>query len=177
MAHEYFASHRRSTDSLWRSPANPWFDVAAGGHQPRHVSFTFYQYPKCSTCRRARQWLDDHQVAYQSIDIIQAPPSKTQLKRYWKASGLPLKKLFNTSGQSYRQGGFKEKLKTLSDDEALSALAADGKLIRRPLLAPDAVSTGRAATSTPAATKGTTSNAGRPLVLVGFSEAAYAEFF
>ena len=74
---------------------------------------------------------------------------KTALKKLWKTSGLPLRKLFNTSGQSYRQGGFKQKLETMSDDEALAALAADGKLIKRPLL--DAGNT----------------------VLVGFKEADY----
>jgi arsenate reductase len=94
----------------------------------------FYQYSKCSTCKKAEKWLGENRIDIDSIDIVQSPPSKTALKKYWKASGLPLQKFFNTSGQSYRQGNFKEKLKTMSDDDALSALAADGKLIKRPLL-------------------------------------------
>jgi len=93
-----------------------------------------YQYAGCSTCRKALTWLKQHGVAYESVPIVEAPPSKAELKRVWKASGLPLKKLFNTSGQSYRQGGFKDKLADMSDDECLAALAADGKLIKRPLL-------------------------------------------
>ena len=94
----------------------------------------FYQYAKCGTCKKAEKWLGTHELDVDSIDIVTSPPSKTQLKKYWKSSGLPIQKFFNTSGQSYRNGNFKEKLKTMTDDEALSALAADGKLIKRPLL-------------------------------------------
>ncbi len=93
-----------------------------------------FQYPRCSTCRKALKWLDAHDVAYDSIDIVEAPPSLSQLKKAWKLSGLPIAKLFNTSGQSYRQGGFKEKLQSMSEQQALEALAADGKLIKRPLV-------------------------------------------
>lgn len=96
-----------------------------------------YQYPKCGTCRKALKWLDAHGVAYESIDITERPPSKSALKKHWKASDLPIRKLFNTSGQSYRQGGFKEKLATMSDGDAIEALAADGKLIKRPLVVGD----------------------------------------
>ena len=109
----------------------------------------FYQYPKCGTCKKAEKWLGAHEIAVDSIDIVEKPPSKSALKKYWKTSGLPLQKFFNTSGQSYRQGNFKEKLKTMSDDAALNALAADGKLIKRPILIDDGV------------------------VLVGFKEADY----
>lgn len=96
-----------------------------------------YQYDKCGTCKKALRWLDAHGVDYETIDITARPPSKTALKKHWKASGLPLRKLFNTSGQSYRQGGFKEKLQTMSDGEAIEALAADGKLIKRPIVVGD----------------------------------------
>ena len=96
-----------------------------------------YQYPKCSTCRRALAFLDNEGVEYKSKDIVQSPPSKGTLNKAFKLSGLSINKLFNTSGQSYRQGGFKEKLKSMTDDQALSALAADGKLIKRPLVIGD----------------------------------------
>jgi arsenate reductase len=93
-----------------------------------------YQYPKCSTCRNALRWLDGHAVRYESIDIVDNPPSAALLEQVLERSGLPMARLFNTSGQSYRQGNYRERLKQMSSAEALSALANDGKLIRRPLL-------------------------------------------
>ncbi|MCA9645678.1 MAG: Spx/MgsR family RNA polymerase-binding regulatory protein [Myxococcales bacterium] len=95
---------------------------------------TLYHYPGCSTCKAARRWLESAGYEIKLIDLVANPPSKATLSELWKASAEPLKKLFNTSGQSYRNGGFGEKLKTLSDAEALAALAADGKLIKRPIL-------------------------------------------
>lgn len=99
------------------------------------MTLRVYQYPKCGTCRKALKWLDAHGVAYQSVDIVASPPSKSALRTMWKKSGLPLRKLFNTSGVSYREGRFGERLAEMSEDEALSALAADGKLIKRPIVA------------------------------------------
>ena len=96
-----------------------------------------YQYPKCGTCRKALKFLDAEGVEHDTKDIVQNPPSKALLTKALKRSGLPVRKFFNTSGQSYRQGGFKEKLETMTDDQALSALAADGKLIKRPLVVED----------------------------------------
>ena len=93
-----------------------------------------YQYPKCSTCRNALRWLTAHGVKYESIDIVASPPSLSVLERALSQSGLPIAKLFNTSGQSYREGNYKERLKTASEAEALAELAKDGKLIKRPLL-------------------------------------------
>ena len=93
-----------------------------------------YQYPKCSTCRNALRWLTAHGVKYQSIDIVTSPPSLSVLESALARSGLPVTKLFNTSGQSYREGNYKERLKTASKAEALAELAKDGKLIKRPLL-------------------------------------------
>ena len=93
-----------------------------------------YQYPRCSTCRKALKWLDEHGVEYASVDIVESPPSTTQLKKALKLSGVPVAKLFNTSGQSYRSGGYKERLPSMSEAEALAELAKDGKLIKRPLL-------------------------------------------
>jgi arsenate reductase (glutaredoxin) len=95
---------------------------------------TVYQYPKCSTCRKALKWLDEHGVRYESVHIVEQPPAQRTLARALVESGLPLRAFFNTSGESYRTGGFKERLPSLSQPEALSALAADGKLIKRPLL-------------------------------------------
>jgi arsenate reductase len=96
-----------------------------------------YQYPKCSTSRKALKFLNAAGVDFQAKDIVAKPPSKSALKKARKLSGVPLNKLFNTSGQSYRNGGFKEKLKTMSDAQAFAALAADGKLIKRPLVIGD----------------------------------------
>ena len=96
-----------------------------------------YQYPKCGTCRKALKFLDAESVDYDSKNIVETPPTRAALKKAFKRSGLAINKLFNTSGQSYRQGGFKGKLETMSEDQALSALAADGKLIKRPLVIAD----------------------------------------
>jgi arsenate reductase (glutaredoxin) len=102
-----------------------------------------YHYPKCSTCRSALKWLDAHGVKYERIDIVEAPPSKATLEKVLRQSELPIARLFNTSGQSYRDGNFKQRLPKLSTAEALAALASDGKLIKRPLLiAPDRVLVG-----------------------------------
>jgi arsenate reductase (glutaredoxin) len=95
---------------------------------------TVYQYPKCSTCRNALRWLDAHGVPHERVDIVASPPSVAQLAQVLERSGLPVARLFNTSGQSYREGNYKERLKQMSVDQALAELAADGKLIKRPLL-------------------------------------------
>ncbi len=92
-----------------------------------------YQYPKCSTCRKALKWLDARGVSYDSVDIVTTPPKKAELLRVLK-TGVPLKKLFNTSGQSYREGGWGEKLGKVTEAQALDALVSDGKLIKRPLV-------------------------------------------
>lgn len=96
-----------------------------------------YQYPKCGTCRKALKFLDASGLDFVRKDIVETPPSKSALKKALALSGLPVRKLFNTSGQSYRNGGFKEKLGTMSEAQALAALAADGKLIKRPLVLGD----------------------------------------
>ncbi len=93
-----------------------------------------YEYARCGTCKKALKWLDAQGLAYEKIAIVDAPPTTTQLKEAMEKGGGPRKKLVNTSGQSYRQGGFKERLPEMSEQEALEALAADGKLIKRPLL-------------------------------------------
>lgn len=93
----------------------------------------FYWYPKCGTCRKAKKWLDEHNVSYEAIHIVESPPSKDELKEAYEKSGLPIKKFFNTSGQKYREPGVKEKVAAGSDDELLDLLASDGMLIKRPL--------------------------------------------
>ncbi|WP_336883319.1 arsenate reductase family protein [Priestia koreensis] len=98
------------------------------------MTVKFYSYPKCSTCRKAKKWLDDHGVAYEEIHIIENPPSKEELKAIYETSGFEIKKLFNTSGMKYRELGLKDKVSTASDDELLDLLASDGMLIKRPLL-------------------------------------------
>lgn len=93
----------------------------------------FYWYPKCGTCRKAKKWLDEQNVSYEAIHIVESPPSKNELKEAYEKSGLPLKKFFNTSGQKYREPGVKEKVASGSDEELLDLLASDGMLIKRPL--------------------------------------------
>src|SRR5690606_19312309 len=112
-----------------------------------------YHYPQCSTCRKARRWLEEHGVEHELVDIVKHPPTKSQLAAILRASGKPVAKLFNTSGVSYREGDWKTRLAKTSESAALDALAADGKLIKRPLLVGDGI------------------------VLVGFREDEYAAAF
>lgn len=96
---------------------------------------TFYCYHRCSTCKKAAKWLADHQVAVQSIDLVETPPAKEDLLRWLEANqDRGLRYFFNTSGQHYRQLGLKDKLDQLSLAEAADLLASDGKLIKRPLM-------------------------------------------
>lgn len=94
---------------------------------------TFYWYPKCGTCRKAKKWFDEKEVSYQEIDIAQNPPSKEELETIYKKSGLSLQKFFNTSGMKYRELGLKDKVKAMSEEEMLTLLASDGMLIKRPI--------------------------------------------
>ncbi|MFD2617879.1 arsenate reductase family protein [Terrilactibacillus laevilacticus] len=96
---------------------------------------TFYGYPKCGTSRKAKKWLDDREVEYRNVHIVDSPPSKEELKVYVERSGLPIKKFFNTSGKKYRGLGLKDKINEATQDELLSILASDGMLIKRPLVA------------------------------------------
>ena len=97
------------------------------------MTIQFIQYPKCGTCRKAQKWLDDQGIAYTSIHIVEQTPTKEQLQAFWQASGLPLKKFFNTSGMKYKALNLKDKLPTMTDDEQLTLLASDGMLIKRPI--------------------------------------------
>lgn len=110
------------------------------------AKIALYAYDGCDTCRKARKWLDDKGVAYQAIPIVLEPPSRAELAKLVKASGVPVRKWLNTSGQSYRAlvaDLGKEKVSTLSEGEIIDYLAKDGKLIKRPVLvAPDRVIVG-----------------------------------
>lgn len=94
---------------------------------------TFYAYPKCTTCRKAKRWLEENEVEFNEIHIAENPPSKEELKEIYKSSGVELKKFFNTSGMVYRSLGLKDKLASMPEDEQLELLASDGMLIKRPL--------------------------------------------
>lgn len=98
------------------------------------MSLTFYWYPKCGTCRNAKKWLDQHQLQYEAIHIVEAPPSREEIEALYKKSGLELKKFFNTSGQKYRELGLKDKLKEATEAEMLDILATDGMLLKRPIV-------------------------------------------
>lgn len=94
-------------------------------------------YPKCSTCRKALNWLDERNIEFDQRDIAQDNPTIDELRLWHKSSDLPLRRFFNTSGVLYREMGLKDKLPTMSDDEMYELLASDGKLVKRPLLVLD----------------------------------------
>ncbi|SFJ41664.1 arsenate reductase [Halobacillus dabanensis] len=98
------------------------------------MSLTFYWYPNCGTCKKAKKWLDEKGLEYKSIHIVNDPPSEDQLKDLIASSDKPAKKFFNTSGKKYRELNMKEKLKEANETEMIQWLASDGMLIKRPLL-------------------------------------------
>ncbi|MBR0365978.1 MAG: arsenate reductase family protein [Clostridia bacterium] len=111
----------------------------------------FICYPRCTTCQKAKKWLDDSKIKYKLRDIKENNPSLEELTAWYKMSGLPLKRLFNTSGLLYKSMALKDKLPTMTDEEQLKLLATDGMLVKRPLLI------------------------GKDLVLVGFKESEWSE--
>ena len=115
------------------------------------MSVLFVEYPKCSTCKKAKKWLQDHSVEFEDRHIVEENPTQEELKEWHKKSGLPLKRFFNTSGMIYRQEGFKDKLPTMSEEEQYALLATNGMLVKRPLII------------------------GEDFVLVGFKEADWSE--
>lgn len=114
----------------------------------------FIEYPKCSTCKKAKKWLDEHGVAYTDRHIVEDNPTAEELASWQERSGLPLRRFFNTSGMKYRELGIKAKLDAgMSEAEAFALLATDGMLVKRPLVIID----------------------GGDKVLVGFRETAWEE--
>lgn len=111
----------------------------------------FICYPKCSTCQKARKWLEEHGMEYTQRHIVEENPTYEELKKWHALSGLPLKKFFNTSGMLYKEMKLKDKLPTMSEDEQLQLLATNGMLVKRPLAVKD------------------------DMVLVGFKEAEWAK--
>ncbi|MBE6706411.1 MAG: arsenate reductase family protein [Ruminococcaceae bacterium] len=109
----------------------------------------FICYPKCTTCQRAKKWLDDNKIEYEFRDIKLDNPTSQELTAWYKQSGLPLRRFFNTSGLLYKSLDLKNKLPAMTDDDMLKLLASDGMLVKRPLLI------------------------GKDFVLVGFKEAEW----
>ena len=97
----------------------------------------FLEYPPCSTCKKAKKWLDDHGIIYTDRHIKENNPSYEELKSWYAISGMPLKKFFNTSGLQYRALELKDKLPTMSEEEQLQLLSSDGILVKRPVLVTD----------------------------------------
>jgi arsenate reductase len=93
-----------------------------------------YEYSRCSTCRTALKFLDRKKIPYQKVAIIDTPPTKAELKQMLRFQGGNMKKLFNTSGQAYREGKVGEKLAAMPESEAIALLASNGKLVKRPFL-------------------------------------------
>ena len=112
----------------------------------------FICYPKCTTCQKAKKWLDDNKIEYELRDIKEDNPSLDELNAWYKMSGLPLKKFFNTSGLLYKSMELKDKLPTISEEDQLKLLATDGMLVKRPLVI------------------------GKDFVLVGFKESEWSEW-
>ena len=94
----------------------------------------FLEYPKCSTCRKAKAWLDEHQIPYTDRHIVEENPVVEELKAWHQMSGIPLKKFFNTSGMLYKELNLKAKLPAMSEEEQYALLASNGMLVKRPLL-------------------------------------------
>lgn len=98
------------------------------------MAITYYGYPKCGSCRKAKAWLDAEGLSYHDVHIVETPPTIEELKKIVETSGTPLKKFYNTSGMKYRELGLKDKLPTMSIDEQFELLTSDGMLIKRPLI-------------------------------------------
>ncbi len=98
------------------------------------MSRLFLWYPKCSTCQKAKKWLDAHGISYEARDIKEENPDVKELEAWYRQSGLDIKRFFNTSGLLYRSMNLKEKLTEMSEQEKLELLATDGMLVKRPLL-------------------------------------------
>lgn len=101
------------------------------------MQYQFICYPKCTTCQKAKKWLKDNEISYDERDIKEQNPSAAELELWWQKSGLPLKKLINTSGLLYKSMQLKDKLPAMTEKEILELLATDGMLVKRPVLVTD----------------------------------------
>lgn len=99
--------------------------------------YIFLYYPKCSTCQRAKKWLEMQGIAFEARHIVENPPTEEELNKWIVTSGQPIKKFFNTSGLKYKELGLKDKLSSMSEKEQIALLAMDGMLVKRPLLIGD----------------------------------------
>ena len=97
----------------------------------------FVEYPKCTTCQKAKKWLDENKIEYEDRHIKENNPTLEELKEWHQRSGLPLKKFFNTSGLLYKELKLKDKLPTMSEEEQYELLASDGMLVKRPIIVKD----------------------------------------
>lgn len=111
----------------------------------------FLEYPRCTTCKKAKKWLDEHRISYEDRHIVEENPTAEELEEWHRKSGLPLKRFFNTSGMIYRQEGLKDKIPGMTEEEQYELLATNGMLVKRPLIVGD------------------------DFVLVGFKEAEWTE--
>ena len=103
------------------------------------MSILFLEYPKCSTCQKAKKWLDENGIQYQDRHIVEQNPTVEELTQWYQKSGLPLKRFFNTSGMLYKELKLKDKLPTMTEQEQLELLATNGMLVKRPLVISDTV--------------------------------------
>lgn len=98
------------------------------------MSNLFLYYPKCTTCQKAKKWLDQNKIEYTERHIVEKNPTKSELEKWIKLSGLEVKRFFNTSGLKYKELNLKDKLPTMSYEDKLNLLATDGMLVKRPIL-------------------------------------------
>ena len=98
------------------------------------MSVLFLEYPKCTTCKKAKAWLEGNSVAFDDRHIVENNPTAEELKAWWEKSGLPLKKFFNTSGLLYKELQLKDKIPTMTEEEQIELLSTNGMLVKRPLI-------------------------------------------
>ncbi|MCM1990965.1 arsenate reductase family protein [Oceanirhabdus seepicola] len=96
--------------------------------------YELIEYPKCTTCRNAKKWLEENKISYEDRHIVENNPTEKELEIYIKKSGLPIKRFFNTTGMAYREGNLKNKLSNMDDEEKIKLLSTNGMLVKRPLL-------------------------------------------
>mgnify|MGYP001186277929 CR=1 FL=1 len=98
------------------------------------MALTFYWYPKCGTCRKAKKWLDEQEIEFTAIHIVDEPPSKEEILHFFSIADVPPRKFFNTSGKKYRELNMKEKIKDATEEQMAEYLASEGMLIKRPIV-------------------------------------------